>query len=181
MPFKPLHIPDHLYFITNVTIAKLAIFKDPSYATIILSSLDWHRKEKRIRLFAYVLMPTHLHWICQPLDPFTVNEIHRSFASFTAHAILKKLRSDQHIDWLNVFASYAKSGKQHQIWQEPLAENVFSTVFLEEKMEYIHNNPVTKGWRLVADRSEFRYSSACFYDRGVTPVIEVDDIRDLLV
>jgi hypothetical protein len=47
-------------------------------------------------------------------------------------------------------------------------------------MEYIHNNPVDKDWKLVDDRANYRYSSACFYDRNITPIIEVDDIRDFL-
>ena len=49
-----------------------------------------------------------------------------------------------------------------------------------QKMEYTHNNPVDKQWHLVDDRADYLYSSACFYDRGVKPVIEVDDVRILL-
>ncbi|MEW6718351.1 MAG: hypothetical protein AB1345_12740 [Chloroflexota bacterium] len=98
MSFKPLHIPDHLYFITYGLVEWLSLFSDPTYASIVLNSLDWHRKQKRILLFSFVIMPTHIHWICKPQDPYTINEALQSFASFTAHDILKELRKNRRND-----------------------------------------------------------------------------------
>ena len=68
--------------------------------------------------------------------------------------------------------------KKHQIWLPIEAKNVFSEEFLRQKVEYVHNNPVAKHWRLVGDRADYPYSSACFYDRGEPPIIDVDDIRE---
>lgn len=59
-------------------------------------------------------------------------------------------------------------------------KNIYSEKFLAQKMEYIHQNPVAKDWELVQDRAEYRYSSACFYDKNQQPIIDVDDIRELL-
>jgi hypothetical protein len=39
---------------------------------------------------------------------------------------------------------------------------------------------VTKRWRLVEDRADYAYSSACFYDKGIMPIVEVDDVREWL-
>jgi REP element-mobilizing transposase RayT len=181
MRYKPLHIPGHLYFVTIALIEWLPLFSDHSYASIALQSLDWHRRNKRFFLYAFVIMPTHLHWICQPKEPYTINIVLQSFASFTAHEILKKIRQIEHYDWLNIFAKYAKPDKQHRIWQTPLAENIVSFDFLAEKLEYIHNNPVAKLWDLSTDRADYHYSSACFYDRDETPIIRVDDVRNLFV
>jgi len=47
-------------------------------------------------------------------------------------------------------------------------------------MEYIHQNPVTEEWNLVQDRADYEYSSACFYDKNQRPIIDIDDIRELL-
>jgi hypothetical protein len=41
----------------------------------------------------------------------------------------------------------------------------------------MHNKPVAAQWRLAAVRSEYLYSSACFYDLGRAPVIAVMDVR----
>jgi len=47
-------------------------------------------------------------------------------------------------------------------------------------LDYIHNNPIAKKWRLIDDRADYEYSSARFYDRGLGPSVEVDDIREWL-
>jgi len=51
---------------------------------------------------------------------------------------------------------------------------------LWEKLEYIHNNPVAKELRLVDDRADYQFSSACYYDRGIKPILAIDDDRDFL-
>lgn len=53
-------------------------------------------------------------------------------------------------------------------------------VSLLQKMESIHQNPVAKEWDLVQDRAMYIYSSAIYYDEGWQPIIEIDDIRNLL-
>jgi hypothetical protein len=50
----------------------------------------------------------------------------------------------------------------------------------DRKMEYIHQNPVAKDWRLVEDRAEYIYSSAGYYDCGRKPIIEITDINERL-
>ncbi len=176
MPFKPVHDPTHLYFVTSTLVEWLPLFQHDQYASIVLQSLRWHREQGRMLLFAFVVMPTHLHWICKPCDPFTINEILQSFAPYTAHEILKMLHTEGRDDWLTVFAAHAEPGKNHRIWQDTEAKNVYSLGFLSEKMEYTHNNPANKGWRLVTHRADYRYSSACFYDREQEPIIPVDDL-----
>ena len=180
MPFKPVHDPTHLYFVTATLVEWLPLFEHHQYASIVLQSLRWHREQERILLFAFVVMPTHLHWICKPLDPFTIDDVLQPFASYTAHEILKVLRREGRDDWLTVFAAHAEPGKNHRIWQKTEAKNVYSVGFLYEKVEYTHNNPINKGWELVTNRADYRYSSACFYDRGQEPIIPVDDVRPWL-
>jgi REP element-mobilizing transposase RayT len=181
MTFKSLHDPSHLYFVTSTLVEWQPLFAHHQYASIVLNSLQWHCEQERILLFAFVVMPTHLHWIGKPRDPFELSDVLESFAFYTAHEILKVLCREGRDDWLTVFAAYAKPGKNHRIWQKVEAKNVYSVEFLHEKVEYIHNNPINKGWSLVADRADYRYSSACFYDRGQEPIIPVDDVRPWLV
>ena len=71
--------------------------------------------------------------------------------------------------------------KAHQVWLPIEARNIYSVEFLRQKVEYTHNNPVAKHWHLVDHRADYAYSSACFYDRGETPVIAVDDVREWMV
>jgi len=182
MTFKPHHDPTHLYFVTATVLGWKQLFIQSDYARIILDSLDWHRKNGRWNLYAYVVMPNHLHAITKPLNDRSISNTLQSFGSFTAHAVLDRLKSEKRDDLLAFFAERQDrdAGKQHQIWQPIQAKNVLSVSFLREKLEYTHNNPVAKKWHLAADRSDYAYSSACFYDRGLAPPVEVDDIREWL-
>ena len=182
MTFKPQHFPDQLFFVTGSLIGWRPLLARPEFSAIILEALAWHRQHGRWALYAYVIMPTHFHTAIKPVDPYTISANLQSFGSFTAHAILKQLRSQQLQSDLDYFAQHrqADSTERHQIWQPLQAKNIYSPEFLREKVEYIHANPVAKKWNLVANRADYRYSSACFYDRHETPLIEVDDVREWL-
>ena len=73
-----------------------------------------------------------------------------------------------------------KPNREHLVWEDCLDENIYTERVLIEKIEYIHNNPINKGWELAATRSEYAYSSACHYDLGKPALIEIDNIRDVL-
>ena len=93
----------------------------------------------------------------------------------------KKIREDERDDWLKVFQKEKRDVRhQHSIWQEIQAKNIFSMEVLEQKIEYIHQNPVSKKWKLAADRANYPYSSAGYYDYGKKPVIEITDINEWL-
>jgi REP element-mobilizing transposase RayT len=181
--FKPHHDPSHLYFITATVLGWRQIFVERARATIILDSLDWHRRHNRWSLYAYVLMPNHCHAIVKPEGERTISSVLQSFGSFTAHAILARLESEGCRDLLTFFAQRQDrdTSKQHQIWQPIQAKNAHSAAFLRQKLEYTHNNPIAEHWHLVEDRADYAYSSACFYDRGEVPIVEVSEIGEWLI
>jgi REP element-mobilizing transposase RayT len=180
MTFNSWQVPDHLYFITASICGWKHLFIETTYAEIVVNSLAWLRKEKRMFLYAFVLMPSHLHAIIQPVDR-SIGKLLQDFASFTAHAILYQLRSDNRQELLAFFHEQRRDNREeHSIWQDVQAKNIYSEKFLNQKLEYIHQNPVAEEWNLVEDRAEYKYSSACFYDEDQQPIIEVDNIREFL-
>jgi hypothetical protein len=64
--------------------------------------------------------------------------------------------------------------------QDIQAKNIYSEDFLWQKMEYIHQNPVAKEWKLVNDRADYQYSSAGHYDYGKKLTIGITDINEWL-
>lgn len=183
MTSRPHNDPSHRYFLTATILGWRQILTDPACAQIVLDSLDCHRRQGRWSLCAYVLMPNHCHAIIKPGETQTVSTVLQSFGSFTAHKILDHLKSKGRHELLAFFAQRQEKDarKQHQIWQPIQAKNVYSVEFLREKLEYTHSNPVAKRWRMVEDQAEYAYSSACFYDRGLVPIVEVDLVRVWLV
>ena len=124
MTYKPYHHPHHLYFVTGTIINWIPIFNDLRYASICLDALSWHRNQNRLKLFAFVIMPTHIHWISCPIQPFTINENIQSFSSFTAHKILDTVKKCEHKIYIKEFSKNAKPGKNHRIWLSSQAKNI---------------------------------------------------------
>ncbi|MDP1544616.1 MAG: hypothetical protein Q8L87_01240 [Anaerolineales bacterium] len=180
MTFHSIHDPTHLYFVTASVVEWIPLFKYPKYTEVILSSLSWMQKEKRLLLFAFVIMPTHAHLLIKPQNQ-TIGETVQQFGSFTAHEILKKVREDGKTDWLKTFEQEKRDPRhKHSIWQDIQAKNIFSMEVLEQKVEYIHQNPIRKDWKLATDRADYIYSSAGYYDYGRKPIIEITDINEWL-
>ena len=123
-------------------------------------------------------MSSHLHLILKPIDR-KIGQVLKDFGGFTAHAILEELRRENEIELLRFFHENRRDARhKHSIWQDIQAKNIFTQKVLKQKIEYIHQNPVVAN--LLRDRADYLYSSACFYDREETPIIEIDDLRDVL-
>ena len=61
------------------------------------------------------------------------------------------------------------------------AKLCFNERMLEQKLDYIHNNPVSGKWDLVNDYVDYKYSSAGFYQinrPGITRVTHYKSIGD---
>lgn len=180
MTFSSFHDPMHLYFITASIVEWKQLFITPEYASIPLKSFAWMQEQKRILLFAFVMMPTHLHAVIKP-ESAPIGDILQQFGSFTAHVILKRLQENHQKELLDVFHQARRDDRhEHSIWQDIQAKNIYSIDFLWQKMEYIHQNPIAKNWKLVEDRADYVYSSAGYYDYGRRPVIPITDINKWL-
>jgi REP element-mobilizing transposase RayT len=181
MTFPSVHEVNHLYFVTASITGWQHLLSEPKYIQIVLDSLVWLQKEKRILLFAFVIMPSHLHLILKPENK-TIGEVVQDFGSYTAHMFLQELRKEKRNDLLMLFHEQRRDARhEHSIWQDIQAKNIYSSEFLFQKMDYIHSNPISKDWKLVDDRAEYKYSSACFYDKGITPIIPITDINEWLM
>ena len=180
MTFTSFHDTAHLFFITASIIGWKHLFTTEVYAEIPLNSLAWLQQQKRILLFAFVIMPSHLHAILKP-ESYPIGEILQQFGSFTAHEILIKLREQNQTELLHLFEKEKRDQRhEHSIWQDIQAKNIYSMNFLQQKLEYIHQNPVSKDWKLAKDRADYLYSSAGYYDYGRKPIIEITDINEWL-
>jgi len=176
MTFPSLENADDLYFITATVTRWNPVLANENYVKIILDSFSWLRDHNRILLFAFVIMPTHLHCILKPIN-CPISEILQQFGSYTAHQIIDRLKSDQLTEVLIEFHTSRRSrDREYSVWQDIQAKNIFTQKYLEQKLEYIHNNPVTHELNIINDRSDYVYSSACFYDHGLEPIIPIDDL-----
>lgn len=177
MTFSSFPDSSHLYFVTATVCGCKPLFREPVLAKGVLDCLSWLRRERRMLLFAFVLMPSHLHAILQPLDR-TVGDLLQDFGSYTAHRLLTELRRLGWSRMLDGFQALRRDSRHsHSVWQDIQAKNIHSRAFLKQKLEYVHNNPLRSKRLELRVRADYVLSSASFFDYGLPCVIPLDDVR----
>ncbi len=151
-------------FFTATILEWKHLLKDNSYKEIIIDSLRFLIKQKRIKLFAFVIMSNHIHLLWQMLPPFSRVQVQHSFMKFTAQQIKFDLLKNNRV-LLEQFNVNAKD-RSYQFWERnALTVDLFSPAVFNQKLGYIHNNPVKAG--LCEFAEEYYYSSAYFYKYAV--------------
>ena len=131
---------------------------------IITSSLQYLVNENRIELNAFVIMSNHIHLIWQALMGCNPQQIQLSFMKYTAQQIKLELKKDDPA--LLEKCKVNKADRAYQIWErEPLGIELFTPAVFNQKLEYIHQNPVKAG--LCKYPEDYFYSSATFYEKGI--------------
>ncbi len=75
-----------------------------------------------------------------------------------------------------------KSDRQYQIWQRnPLPIEIYTEEVLEQKLDYIHNNPCQGKWLLADDPTKYKYSSASYYELESNEFSFLTHYKDLML
>ncbi|MEO6584243.1 MAG: hypothetical protein ABIO05_07950 [Ferruginibacter sp.] len=108
-------------------------------------------------------MPNQLHFLWHQINLNGKETPQGSFLKYTAHEFLKQLKKEGDSSSFEVTAA----NKKHEIWQrESLSIEIYSCRVAEQKMNYIHFNPVNGKWMLSKDDLDYHYSFARFYENG---------------
>lgn len=84
----------NLYFVTTTVVNWVDIFSRPKYKHIIIESLAFCQKTKGLEIYAWVLMPNHLHFIIGAENLEQVQTVLRDFKKFTSKKIVAELLED---------------------------------------------------------------------------------------
>ncbi len=153
---------DSVYFITSTIVEWIPVFTKREYFEIIIDSLRYCRENKGLKLYAYIILDNHIHLIGSA-DNLT--QIVKDFKSYTAREIIKTAKTDNKNWLLNQLAFYKKKYKKdskYQVWQEGYHPQMITREdIFKQKIDYIHNNPVKRGF--VEEAEHWVYSSARYY------------------
>lgn len=170
---------DHnIYFLTTSVVEWISVFTDHTYFTIVTESLDYCRRNKGLKLYAYVVMLDHLHLLVsvEQNNSERISGIMRDFKRYTSKCISAKLIEDKKSTKLKVFQNAAEefgANNDFKVWQSgfhPVA--IESEKFCRQKLHYIHINPVKKGF--VVEPQDWFYSSARNYASLSNVPIQID-------
>ena len=157
---------NNITFSTATILKWYPLLQEDSFKDIIISSLQTLTQRKYLTVYAFVIMPNHFHVIWSENEHNNKESPQASFFKYTGHAFQKRLAIENRsqLEFFNV----NKSDRNYQFWQKNhLDIEIFSKEIFDQKLEYIHNNPLQERWKMVAYPVEYKYSSASFYELGI--------------
>nr|MBC7245591.1 transposase [Chloroflexota bacterium] len=182
--WRPIFDPTHLYFVTTATANRTQIFRRDIIKRTLVDALYFTSLMNNTHLFAFVVMPNHIHVIIQCTEGFPLQKWTRAFKTCTSQLIVRLYQMEQNWHELSLLATAGtQAGTQrYKVWENGyLAKNVVGPEFLIQKLTYIHNNPVQSHWQLASAPEEYQWSSARFYLQDDKEcLIPIQDVRELL-
>ncbi len=122
-------------------------------------------------------MPNHIHTILSTKE--NLSDIVRDFKQFTSRGITKALQEGEGNRLLKYFRKTARTagrGNDFMVWQTgSLPISISGDSLFRQKLDYIHNNPVRKGY--VDSPEHWIYSSARNYFLGDDSILPIDLIE----
>ncbi|HEY3296647.1 MAG TPA: transposase [bacterium] len=130
---------NRLFFVTVSTAHRKPVFTNSAVALAVVETMAFYAQRGQAPLIAYVVMPDHLHVLVYPRSPLTISRWVGQVKSYSTHRI-----------GIGTF------------WQEGCwSEIVLHDRFLQQKLVYVHDNPVRVG--LAESPHTYPWSSAAEY------------------
>lgn len=141
LPSFPYPSSDHAFFVTICAARGMRPFTRHELAEDVIASLHWLREQRDVRLYAFCLMPNHVHLLLSlPEGSKPLGEVLGAFKTFTT----KKA-------W--------KYGIKGELWQQRFYDHILRRSEDGRAVgAYILANPVRKG---LAERPEEYPYSGC--------------------
>ncbi len=189
---KKFNEPGHIHFITARTFKNIPFFKDEKCCKLFLENLKFYRTKFDLKIHAYCIIPNHVHLLTYfDLDKYpnlTVSQIMQNIKSAAARQIINyyKTKSGSREPLLSARIPGTeqglratrtrrghKRGLKYQIWQSGFYDfNIYSDKKFEEKLKYIHDNPIKHG--LTDNISKYKYCSWRNYELNDHSIFKID-------
>ncbi len=164
--------PEGIYFTTSTIVQWIDLFTRRALQEIVIDSLKYCQREKGLVIFAWSLMPSHLHLIATARKRETMlSDIMRDFKKHTSKLVIKTIAeiNESRQSWLLSAFEYAgrnnRKIKEYKVWQDGYhPEELITNEFKKQKLNYIHYNAVEAGF--VNEAQHYSLSSAIDYAGG---------------
>ena len=169
---------DQFYFVTFTILHWIDVFTRPGYKDLFLESVRYCQENKGLEVGSWCIMTNHVHMILGTKGENRLENIIRDLKSFTSRHIRKmmEMSCSESRKWILPMMYNAgtkkSNNKDFQFWLQhnhPIELN--TNALLEQKLQYIHYNPVKAGF--VDDPSAWLYSSARDYYREEKGLLEL--------
>jgi putative transposase len=145
---------DATYFFTLCAVRPAAPFLNPELARAVISALTWRRERHQWSLYAYCLMPDHLHFIARLPVP-DAGRIGNDREADLSPSVLDQVRDFKRYTTTQI---WWKHGGRGALWQPSSYDRIVRPAdSIEAAIEYVLENPVRKG--LVERGEEYPFAT----------------------
>ena len=143
------------------------LLKQDKNKDIVIQDLLWLVRYGQIKLYAFILMPNHLHYIWHNHPSLQYSKVKGGHLRNTAQKIKYNLILNNETQFLEKFYVGVKD-RAYQFWERnPKSKDLYTPEFINQKLDYIHANPVQEKWTLCKEPKDYFYSSAECYETGL--------------
>ena len=181
-PGDPIHrklcrrwdIPWQAHCLTFSCFKRMALLKSDRARLWTLEALDLGRRKGMYHLWAYVIMPEHVHLVLLPLGETLIHEILTTVKQSVAKRALNWLASNAPGLMDRLLDVQPNGRRHHRFWQRGggYDRNLRSAKEVHEKIQYTHENPVRR--ELVSKARDWLWSSALAYETGIDEPMPID-------
>ncbi|MEP2774213.1 MAG: transposase [Fulvivirga sp.] len=174
---RNLYKGEKCFFVTTTCIHWINFIEYSKSYEILENSLNYVSEKYKASILAYVIMPNHMHAVVYFNEDNRLSDLMRDFKKFTSTMVRKGIDNLQFENLLERLRSN-KKGRAFQVWMQRFDDLcLFNKNLVEQKIEYIHCNPLQEKWNLARCPEQYRYSSASFYQQGIQRNCRVTDYR----
>jgi putative transposase len=165
----------HAHELTFSCYRRLPLLSRDGTRQWLVEAIEKARDQLRFDLWAYVIMPEHVHVLLCPREPdYEISRILWRIKRPVGRRAIEYLQA-QAPDWLDRLTVLRADGtSERRFWQAGggYDRNIVEERTLRAVVDYIHLNPVRRG--LVERPGDWEWSSARWYE-GTRPVpLEID-------
>jgi putative transposase len=140
--------------------------------SILCENIIHYNQKYDVRTLGYVFMPNHFHSIILFAQQNRISDYLRDLKRNTSNEIRNEI-SEVRPSMLHKL-EFQHRRQIYKVWSDRFnSKVVYTTKFLQQKLNYIHNNPLQAHWKLAVNPEDYRYSSAAFYTNGIQQDIPV--------
>jgi len=168
--------PGHAHFLTYSCYQRLPLLSRERTRRWVIEAMEATRRTLNVSLWAYVIMPEHVHLLLFPEDAhFEMRHILVALKKPISTAAHKYLLESGDTRWLERLSVTYPSRRVFRFWQAGggFDHNIFHEKTVPVIIDYIHANPVRRG--LVDHPTDWEWSSARFWEGTQDVPIRMDD------
>jgi putative transposase len=165
-----------IHFLTFSTYKRMRVFTDDGLCKLFVSHLKSAWRRKKFKLYAFVIMPNHIHLLIKPAMNDTVGKllgiVKKSFSLEALEYV--RLTNPELYQSLKIIIG---GTEKRRFWQAGggYDRNIIGEKALFRTVNYIHMNPIRKS--TANNPMDYKWSSLQYWVSGSSKPLRMDDLH----